>query len=243
MLTNALVAFAMKEEFAPWRRKRRFRSLSGLPHPVWAACFGPMQVCVTLVGAGAPDAPILDNLISHFQPSLAVVTGVAAGLKPQWRPGDIFVAESVTGHGTTEAIPSSPHLVEIARNCGAKTARTLITMPRIVRTIRDKIHLGSSGDAVDMESTTLMNYWSARRIPSVAVRVILDPVEMAMTCDFEMAMDAHGQVMISKIIAQLARRPQLLPDFLRLARQSRQAMLKLAQFLDRFFEQLGPAGS
>jgi hypothetical protein len=59
-----------------------------------------------------------------------------------------------------------------------------------------------------------------------------------MTCDFEAAMDAHGQVRIMKIMAQMVRRPQLLPDFLRLAGQSRRALMILARYLDRFFERL-----
>ncbi len=243
MPNNALVAFALKEEFAPWRRKRRFRTIADSPHPVWSAFFGSMQVCVTLVGAGAPDADILDSLISRYQPSLAIVAGVAAGLKPHWRPGDIFVAESVTGPGMTGAISPPTRLVEIAASCGAKAARTLITVPRVVRTVREKTRLGSSADAVDMESTTLMNYWSARGVPAVALRAIVDPLEMAMRFDFEMAMDAHGQVKISRIFEQLARRPQLLPDLLRLARLSRKATLKLAGFLDHFFEQLNTAQS
>src|SRR5208282_3014802 len=109
---------------------------------------------------------------------------------------------------------------------------------RIARTMEEKAHLATLGDAADMESWTLMKQWAIRGIPSLALRVILDPMEMPMTCDFEAAMDAHGQVQITRILAQLARRPQLLPDFLRLARQSRQVLQILAVFLDRFFERL-----
>jgi hypothetical protein len=89
-----------------------------------------------------------------------------------------------------------------------------------------------------MESFPLMKEWSARGIPSLPLRVILDPVEMPMTCDFEAALDAHGQVRITKILAQLARRPRLLPNFLHLARQSRLVLMRLARFLDRFLEAL-----
>ncbi len=238
MFNSALVAFALKEEFAPWRRRHRFHRIASSPHSVYAATFGSMQVYVTLAGAGAPDAQSIDTLAENFRPSLAIVAGVAAGLKPQWRPGDILVAEFVTGPGGASGVRSNPGLVEIAKECGARPARTLITVPRIVRTVADKVRLGHSADAADMESTPLMNYWCARNIPSLALRVILDPVEMPMTCNFEPTMDAHGQVQVHKIIAQLGGQPQLLPGFLRLARQSRRAMLSLAQFLDRFFEQL-----
>ena len=59
-----------------------------------------------------------------------------------------------------------------------------------------------------------------------------------MTCDFEAAMDAHGQVRLAKIMSQIARHPELLPDFLHLAVQSRRALKTLARFLDGFMEHL-----
>ncbi len=238
MPTNSLVVFALKEEFSPWRRRHRFRPVAGSPHAAFTAAFGPLQVLATLAGAGAPDAQNIDNLVERFRPSFAIVTGVAAGLKAKWRPGDIIVAECASEPVNGLELPSSPDLVELARKCGAEPVRTLVTLPHIIRTVAEKIQLGHSADAADMESIPLMHYWSKRSIPSLALRVILDPVEMPMTCDFERTIDAHGRLQTQKLIAHLAGHPQLLPDFLRLARQSRRALLNLAGFLDRFFEQL-----
>jgi nucleoside phosphorylase len=237
-MSKVLVAFALKEEFAPWRRRHHFHPISLSPHPFSVTSFGATEVYVALAGAGAVDAHHFRDLMTQFTPSLGIVTGVAAGLKPEWRPGDLLVAQSVSGPGGEARIDGASNLIDLAVQCGAKPAPTLITLPRIARTIPEKVRLASLGEAADMESWTLMKQWSARGIPSLALRVILDPVEMPMTCDFEAAMDAHGQVRITKILAQLARRPQLLPDFLRLARQSHRSLMILARFLDRFFELL-----
>jgi hypothetical protein len=195
-------------------------------------------VYVALAGAGAPDADQVNDLTTHIVPSLTIVTGVAAGLKPEWRPGDLLAAQYVSGPGSEAGIPSAPNLINLAVECGAKPAPSLITLPHIARTMEEKLSLANLGDAADMESLPLMKQWSARGIPSLALRVILDPVEMPMTCDFEAAMDAHGQVRIAKILGQLARHPQVLPGFIHLARQSRRSLLILASFLDRFFERL-----
>jgi adenosylhomocysteine nucleosidase len=238
MMNKVLIAFAMKEEFAPWRRRHRFNSITTSPHPVSMTLIGNTEVYVALAGAGAPDSNHFLDLTTHLTPSLGIVTGVAAGLKPEWRPGDLLVAQSVSGPNGEAGIPGDPDLIDLAVQCGAKPAAKLITLPRIARTIAEKVRLASWGDAADMESLPLMQQWSARSIPSLALRVILDPVELPMTCDFEAAMDAHGQVRIMKIMAQMARRPQLLPDFLRLARQSRRVLMILARYLDRFFERL-----
>jgi adenosylhomocysteine nucleosidase len=238
MMNKVLVAFAMQEEFAPWRRRHRFRPITTSPHPVSVTLIGKTEVYVALAGAGAPDANHFLDLTTHINPTLGIVTGVAAGLKPEWRPGDLLVAQSVSGPNGEAGIPGDSNLIDLAVQCGAKPAAKLITLPRIARTIAEKVRLASWGNAADMESLPLMKQWSARGIPSLALRVILDPVEMPMTCDFEAAMDAHGQVRIMKVMAQLARRPQLLPDFLRLAAQSRRVLMILARYLDRFFERL-----
>lgn len=238
MMNKVLVVFALREELAPWRRRHRFHRIPGLPCPAWRTSIATSEVCVALAGAGAPDTGYIENLTTDFNPSLGIVTGVAAGLQPEWRPGDLLVAQSVCGPNREARIPAESVLIDLATQCGAKPAATLITLPRIARTSTEKARLGSVGDAADMESLALMTQWSARGIPALAVRVILDPVEMPMTCDFEAAMNAHGQVRVTRILAQLAHRPHLLPDFLRLARQSRRSLRILARFLDRFVEKL-----
>ena len=236
MMNKVFVAFALKEEFAPWRRRHRFRPISASQRHVSVTSFGATEVYVGLTGAGAPDAHRFDDLMARFTPSLGIVTGFAAGLKPEWQPEDLLAAQSVLDPDSEERIPCDPALINLAVQCGAKPAPVLITVPRIVRTTAEKVYLANLGDAADMESSILMKQWSARGIPSLALRVILDAVEMPVTCDFEAAFDAHGQVRITQILAQLARWPQLLPDFLHLALQSRRVLMTLARFLDRFLD-------
>ena len=239
MINKVLLVFAMKEELAPWRRGHRFLPVANSPHPVSVTSIGSTEVYVALVGAGAVNTKHFNDLTDSIAPSVGIVTGVAAGLKPEWRSGDLLVAQSVSGPDGKPEISADPNLIRVAVECGAKPAPLLLTLPRIVRSVEEKVRLASRGDAVDMESLPLMKQWAARAIPSLALRVILDPVEMPITCDFESAMDAQGQVRIAKILVQLARHPQLLPDFLHLARQSRHVLQILAQFLDRFFNQCG----
>lgn len=235
MMSKVLVAFAMKEEFAPWRRKHSFRPAEQTYPPLHVTSIGSSEIFVGLTGAGAPEAGLLNDLTAQVNPNLAIVTGVAAGLKPEWRTGDLFVAQTVSGHDAGTVLSAPPDLVDLAVRCGAKPGASLITIPRIARTEEEKTRWSRLGDAADMESLPMISRWSARGIPALAVRVILDPVEMPMTCDFEAAMDSHGQVQISRILLQLARHPRLLPDFLHLARQSRRALQILANFWDRFF--------
>ena len=234
MNNKVLVAFAMKEEFAPWRRCHGFHRVSTSPTPISVANFGGTEVYVALVGAGAVEAGHLRDFVAQYQPAAGIVTGVAAGLKPDWRPGDVLTPRTVCAPEGKIRVEGDVRLIDLAAQCGARRADRLVTLPRIVRTVAEKEKLAALADAADMESLPLMDLWSSCGIPALALRVILDPVEMPMTCDFEAAMDSHGQVRITKILAELARHPGLLPDFLHLARQSRWVMRILARFLDRF---------
>lgn len=239
MINKVLLVFAMKEELAPWRRGHRFLPVENSQHPVSVTSIGSTEVYVTLVGAGAVNSKYFNDLTSRINPSLGIVTGVAAGLKPEWRSGDLLVAQTVSGPDGKPEICTEPSLIRMAEESGAKPAPRLITLSRIVRTVEEKVRLANLGDAADMESLPLMRQWNARAIPSLALRVILDPVEMPMFCDFESAMDAQGQLRIGKILGQIAFHPKLLPDFLHLAKQSRQVLKILAELLDRFLSQCG----
>jgi len=235
-MTRALLAFALKEEFAPWRRRHHFRRVAFSGHHLYSALLGKTEVYVGLTGAGAPLADEFEGVAARLMPDFAMITGVAAGLKPEWRPGDLLAAQTVLGTRGEAPFPAASTLLESAIQCGARQAPALVSLPRIARTVEEKIRWSKAGDAADMESLPIIKRWSARGIPTLALRVILDPLETPLTCDFEAAMDARGQVRIARVVAQLARHSQLLPDFLRLARQSRRVLKILAGFWDRFFE-------
>lgn len=233
MSNKVLLAFAMKEELAPWRRRHRFSPVASLPAQVSVTSIGATEIYATLVGARCADTQWLDDFRNKIKPSVGIIAGVAAGLKPQWHTGDILVAHSVTQQESPTILTANEELTRLAMSCGAKPA-TLVTVPRIARTAAEKVKLANFGDAADMESFDFMRQCAANGIRSLGLRVILDPLSMPMTCDFESAMDSFGQVRIGKILAQLARHPALLPDFIHLARQSRRVLKILAEFLDQF---------
>jgi hypothetical protein len=55
-----------------------------------------------------------------------------------------------------------------------------------------------------------------------------------MPYDFERARDARGQIRTLKVVSQVMRRPAGLPALMKLARNSRFASRRLADFLDAF---------
>jgi nucleoside phosphorylase len=237
-MSKVLIAFALKEEFAPWRRRHHFQTVWVADHPVFTTRFGAIEANVVLTGAGARDASHFPALIDQISPSLGIVCGVAAGLKPEWRSGDMLVSLCVRMANGEEKIPSAPTFVDLAVQCGAKPASVLVSLPHIAGTVAEKARWAALGDAADMESFTVMKQFHDRGIPAVSLRVIVDSAEMAMPCDFEASLDARGRVRITRILSQLARRPKALPDFFRFAQLSRRATSLLARSLDSFMDRL-----
>src|SRR5580692_9343065 len=114
MINKVLLVFAMKEELAPWRRRHHLLSVANSPHPVSVTSIGSTEVFVTLVGAGGVNIKHINDLTTSIGPSLGIVTGVAAGLKPEWRSGDLLVAQSVSVPDGKPEIAAEPSLIRMA---------------------------------------------------------------------------------------------------------------------------------
>jgi hypothetical protein len=234
MVKKALVVFALKEEFDPWKRRHQFRPLPDSPHPVSIALIGDTEAYVALAGVGARAAERIGDITACIEPNYAIMTGVAAGLKSDSRSGEVLVATETRELASEQGITTDPELLRKAVESGARLVPTFLTVPRIVRTVEEKIRLGLNADVADMESLPMMSLWAAHVIPALSLRVVLDPVNTPMAFDFESAMNNEGQIRKAKIVGQLLRSPKLLPSLIHLANQNRRALRNLADFLDRF---------
>jgi adenosylhomocysteine nucleosidase len=239
MKAKVLVTLADEREFAPWRRLRGFRKIGGETASTFQAEFGGAEVLVALTGVGAQRAAaVARSMAGQYLPCAGIVAGTAGGLKREFRSGDVLVAASVSDCAKKENVRSDPALFQVAVECGAEPVQYFLTVPRIVAKAEDKFSLSQKGDAADMESLGIMKQFSHIGIPGVAVRVIADPAEMDMPCDFEAALDSRGRIRLRHLVAQMARRPQALPGLLRFGLLTHRATVTLARFLDRFVERL-----
>jgi hypothetical protein len=120
---------------------------------------GPRRAAAT--AATLPDGPL-------------VIAGVAGGLAPQVRPGDLVVADEVRGPGTSVQVPSAPLLAGALRRLGLTIHRGPIVSTDRVVTGRDRLELARSGAlAVDMESSRLARAGT----PLAVVRSIVDTAD------------------------------------------------------------------
>jgi len=237
-IMKVLVAFAVESEFAPWRRQPRYGWKQGATGFAYHGAAGNAEVLVVLTGVGGRRAEDLADWAMRYEPRVGIVTGLAGGLERDSRPGDILVAEGATNLSQTESAQSDPTLVRLGVECGARSVPRFLTVPRVARTGREKSLLTGAGDAVDMESLVLMPRLSRLGIPVVALRAIADSVGTELPWDFEAATNARGELRTWGLLAQLARRPQSLPGFVRFGLSSWRAAKALSVYLERYIERL-----
>jgi adenosylhomocysteine nucleosidase len=228
-----LVTFAVRSEFAPWRRRRSFLRLPG-DSPVFETTFGGARVRAVLTGMGEEHALESAKRALAYKPDICISTGLAGALRSGYQPGDIVAARLVSEAGEPVAVASHRELLSTAVDCGARQIERMATSRTLVARAEEKRQLGSQAEAADMESYTILVEAARCGVPAVAVRAISDTVDFDVPYHFERALDAQGQVRTLGVVSQVLRKPAGLPALLKLARDCGFASRRLADFLDAF---------
>jgi len=229
-----LVTFAVRSEFAPWKRRRSFLRLPG-DSPVFEATFGGgARVRAVLTGMGEERAVESAKRALAYKPDICISTGLAGALRSGFKPGDIVAARLVSEAGEPVAVASHRDLLSTAVDCGARQIERMATSRTLVARAAEKRQLGSQAEAADMESYTILVEAARCGVPAVAVRAISDTVDFDVPYHFERALDAQGQVRTLAVVSQVLRKPAGLPALLKLARDCGFASRRLADFLDAY---------
>lgn len=111
-------------------------------------------------------------------PTAVIVAGVAGGLDPALRPGDVVVASEVRGrHGRAVLRGGAPLVAEL-RALGLRVHHgPILTRDHVVGGSDEREQLAATGAvAVDMESADIAHAYSRPGLPVAVVRVIVDTV-------------------------------------------------------------------
>lgn len=238
-MMRVVVAFAMDQEFRPWRRTHAFRRVGAPKPPLFAARISGMDVRVVLTGIGPRNARAAMKTALDGGADVCVSTGLAGGLRSRHRSGDVLAAHAVLDASGVVLEKCDPALLRVAIACGAREAEAFRSLERIVGTAEEKGRLAATADAVEMESFVVLAESRAAGIPAVAIRIVGDPAEQDLPLNFENALGPGGEVNVSGILAQLARNPMRIPAVARLGQQTQRAAILLADFLDRYLGVLG----
>lgn len=245
---------AMPEELRPLMQKvGSFRTERVAGFNIHRFTMGRHDVRAVQSGMGLLNATAaVQALLEHCPPDLLINTGFAGGIAQGPVVGDVIVANRIFRYDR--------HLLEelpgIDQELTAQVVKLLLLIPRrefgtfggtFVTTagITSKSELAarlmppSPGIAVvDMETSAVARVAAEHGIPFMAVRAISDAADEELGFTIEEITDSSLDIRIGKVLLTVARKPWIVPQLLRLAKNSRRAGTNLAVALKELLERL-----
>ncbi|MEA2897189.1 MAG: hypothetical protein QOJ84_2804 [Bradyrhizobium sp.] len=169
---------------------------------------------------GSSDPEQLRLLLATFDPSTirgVISFGVAGGLCPTLKPGDVVVATEVMA-GDARWLAGLALSEELIAGTGPGRRRVvqggLAGVEKVVAAQAGKaaLHLETGAVAVDMESHIAAEYAATVGLPFAALRVISDPAGRALPAIAASAIKANGEIDLRKVLRGLARNPLTLRE-------------------------------
>ncbi len=161
------------------------------------------------------DPRQLRALLADIDPASVrgvVSFGVAGGLDPKLKSGDVVVAtEVMAGDRRWEAAPELTY--ELIGSAGLGRERLirggLAGVDRVVSAKDGKaaLHSETGAAAVDMESHIAAAYAAGAGLPFAALRVISDPANRALPAIVAIAIKPNGDIDLRKVLRGIARNP------------------------------------
>jgi len=166
------------------------------------------------------DPQQLRALLTVFDPTTirgVISFGVAGGLDPSLKSGDVVVATEVLA-GAARWLAGLPLNEELIASVGLGNRRIvrgrLAGAEEVVvaRHIKAALHLETGAAAVDMESHIAADYAAKAGLPFAAMRVISDPATRALPPLAMAAIKPNGNIDLGKVLRAVARNPSALLD-------------------------------
>jgi hopanoid-associated phosphorylase len=167
------------------------------------------------VVCSSSDPRQLRSLLTVFDPSTirgVISFGVAGGLDPTLKSGDIVVATEVLSGDTRwlAGMPLNDELISSVAVGGRRVVRGgLAGVEQVIGAQAGKAALRSAtgAAAVDMESHIAAAYAAEAGLPFAALRVISDPATRALPPLAMAAIKPNGDIDLRKVLRSLARNP------------------------------------
>jgi len=149
--------------------------------------------------------------------------GTAAAISPELGPGDLLLPEEVFMNGDTFDIHSD--LQERLKHFALENGMTvntspLLTINNVITSKSEKIQLSrqTRAWAVDMETAIIVKQAREKAIPVLAVRIIIDTLEVQVPELVLKHTDEFGKLSVLSFLLALLTKPGQIPDLLHIAR-------------------------
>lgn len=199
---------------------------------------------VVLVDSAADPVQVAETtklLIAGCKPAWVIAAGLASGLQPELRRGDIVMADCVLDEsGRSLAIDLHLDPAEAAKHPGLHVGR-IVTLERPVTTPTKKREFGSlyAALAADRETFAVADVCRAEGTRFLAIRAILDPVDVAQPAELgRISRPQSGARRVGGMLGAVWNRPAAAKDMLDWQERALTVSDRLAKFLEGIVTQL-----
>jgi adenosylhomocysteine nucleosidase len=240
-IDDPCILFALERERGPFCAEFRPNQVFA-GAPCWASFCGPAWLSVLAVETGIGPANValaLDWLLSKpkfngvpYEPSLLIFAGFAGALSNSLHVGDIVLADEIVDlHGNRWPCSWPTELPAGAWNPPLHRGR-IVSVDQLLGSVEDKRRLGAEHQsiAVEMESAVFAERCTRAELPFACVRAISDDVATPLSPAL-LSLVSGGSASPWRALKALLRQPRLLPELLRLARDTRIASRQLGAAL------------
>ncbi len=179
------------------------------------------------IGGGTATGAVAASRRAVAEAAPALISlGLAGGLDPALRPGDVIVPEVVLiGRCALRADPG------LGQMLGGMTQHRILGAESIAANVLSKQRLRdeTGAAALDLESGVVATLATQRGMPFAALRVICDPAERALPPAALVALNQRGAIGLFAVLRSILAHPAQLPALLALTRDAATARRALAQ--------------
>jgi adenosylhomocysteine nucleosidase len=203
----------MTSELRPLVRQARLSPRQVGDLAVHEGQVGATEVSATLAGIGVErSAAVTERVLDALDPDHLVVCGIAGGLGPSTRVGDLIVPATVVDHHTGDSFDASPL-------GGRERTGTIVTSGELIEdheVFTSLVDAGCTG--IDMETAAVARVCADRQVPWTAFRSISDLATDGLDSEILALVDTDGRPVARNVLRFAATRPGRLSDLVKLSR-------------------------
>jgi adenosylhomocysteine nucleosidase len=203
------------------------------------------EIVVVEAGMGFDNATAAARqLIGELRPDLMISAGFCGGITAELQVGDAVVAtgQTIVSEGGLKEVPVTiPTICRDFVSCqGDDGQRVFAGLFVSTTAIMQKDRLAAllpantPNPVVEMESAAIALVAAENGIPFIGLRTVSDPFDEELGFSLDEFCDQRMRIRIPKVLLTVARKPRIIPQLFRLARNSRVASTSLSLVMERF---------
>ncbi|KAB0671559.1 phosphorylase [Oryzomonas sagensis] len=193
-------------------------------------------------------AAAAEALLEEYRPALLISAGFCGGIAPELRVGDVAVSRElcIVANGAVQPVPVAiaPAAHNFVARQSASGARVFAGLFASTPSIMAKKELalllppGAPCPVVEMESAAIAIVAAENGIPFMGIRTVSDAADEELGFSLDEFTDHNLRIRPHKVALTILRKPWIIPQLVRLGRNSRIAADSLSHAMARLLASL-----